>query len=78
MYEINQQPCFLHKGGRPGVVTVTITTGSGFYLGKALFTYEDPENETKQQVLCNKRKLEELSGIVQNLTKMFKHQGRLR
>lgn len=67
---------FLHKGGRPGLVTVTITTESGFYLGNAFFTYEDPENETNQQVLCNKRKIEELSDIVQNLTKMFKQQGR--
>lgn len=69
---------FLHKGGQPGVVTVTITTESGVYLGKALFTYEDPENETNQQILCNKRKIEELSGIVQNLAKMFKQQSRSR
>ena len=55
---------------------MTITTESGFYLGKAFFTYEDPENETNQQVLCNKRKIEELSDIVQNLAKMFKQQGR--
>ena len=75
-YEINQEPFFLHKGGRPGLVTVTITTESGFYLGKAFFTYEDPENETNQQVLCNKRKIEELSDIVQNLAKMLKQQGR--
>ena len=75
-YEFNQEPFFLHKGGRPGLVTVTITTESGFYLGKAFFTYEDPENETNQQVLCNKRKIEELSDIVQNLAKMFKQQGR--
>ena len=60
------------------MVTVTITSETGCYLGKALFEYEDPENETKQQVLCNKRKIEELSGIVENLKKMFKQRGRSR
>ena len=61
------------------MVTVTITSEeTGFYLGKALFEYEDPENETKQQVLSNKRKIEELSGIVESLKKMFKQRGRSR
>jgi len=76
--KLTKSHVFLHKGGRPGVVTVTITTESGFYLGKALFTYEDPENETKQQVLCSKRKIEELDVILQNFTKMLKQPGRLR
>ena len=77
MHEINQEPFFPNIGGRPGLVTVTITTETG-YLGNALFTYEDPENETNQQVLCNKRKIEELSDIVQNMAKMFKQQSRSR
>ena len=57
-------PLCLLLAGRPGPVTVTVTTESGECLGETVFTYIDPEK--------NKRKQNELRALVKDFAKKLK------
>lgn len=61
--------------GRPGTVTVTVTTKRGECLGETVFTYKDPEEKANNQGLCTKRKVEEASAILEEFLKKFKQIG---
>lgn len=65
-------PLCLHLAGRPGIVTVTVTTERGECLGETLFTYKNPKKKGNNQGLSNKRKLDELSAIVKDFAKKLK------
>ena len=54
------------------MVTVTVTTDSGESLGETVFTYKNPKKKGNNQGLSNKRKLDELSAIVEVLAKKVK------
>lgn len=65
-------PLCLHLAGRPGLVTVTVTTESGECLGETVFTYKNPKKKRNNQGLSNKRKVDELSAIVKDFAKKLK------
>ena len=44
-------PLCLLLAGRPGPVTVTVTTESGECLGETIFTYEDTEKKKRKYAL---------------------------
>ena len=58
--------------GRPGTVTVTVTTERGECLGETVFTYKDREKKANNQGLCTKRKVEEASAILEEFLKKLK------
>ena len=63
-FAYNLTPLCLHLAGRPGIVTVTITTESGECLGETVFTYKNPKKKGNNQGLSNKRKLDELFSAI--------------
>ena len=65
-------PLCLHLAGRPGIVTVTVTTETGECLEKTVFTYKNSKKRGNNQGLSNKKKLDELSAIVKDFAKKLK------
>lgn len=59
-------------GEAPGAVTVQITTPTGDFLDKALFTYEDPRKRPEEHTLPNKRRLPDLVDELDKILKQFK------
>ena len=60
-------------GEAPGPVEVKITTPTGDFLDKTLFTYEDPRKRPGEHTLPNKRRLidhvDELGKILKQIKK---------
>lgn len=71
-FAYNLTPLCLHLAGRPGIVTVRVTTESGECLGETVFTYKNPKEKGNNHGLCTKRKLDELSAIVKDFAKNLK------
>lgn len=63
---------FLHLAGQPGTIIVKITTEGGACLGETDFTYKNPKKKLIHQGLSNKRKLDELYAVVNELEKKIK------